>query len=161
MNEVFQTYGFVNYFDYTTALSDLIASGHILVKTDEAGEEFFVPTESGLSSADALERTLPLSIREKAVTTAIRLLTKVKRESKNKVEIEKVSDGYQVTCRVLDVGTDLMRVSLFVPDKLEANQVKENFLNDPELFYRGLISLFTGDFHTFDEISYHIRQNSK
>ena len=69
--------------------------------------------------------------------------------SANKVEIKKVADGYVVHCKISDIGTDLLTFELFVAGELEAQKVKERFLDDPSAIYKGLLSMLSGDFTGF------------
>lgn len=56
--------------------------------------------------------------------------------------------GYVITLEIPDIGASLMKLSLFVPTKELCEQVKRRFLNDPQLTYKGVIALVTGDLGT-------------
>lgn len=55
----------------------------------------------------------------------------------------KTQDGYVVKLRMLDVGSDLLDLSLLVPDKLQALAIKEAFLQNPQKLYEGVLDLLT------------------
>lgn len=91
------------------------------------------------------ERRLPFSVREKAVKAGVRLLARQKREAENKVEILPDGAGFTVRCTVLDGKDTLLSISLLVPDRAQAEAVKQQFLRDPGTTYRATIALMTGD----------------
>jgi hypothetical protein len=145
ISEILLRDGLVNYFELVKAVDDLLVSGHIdLVMQGE--QKCYRSTNLGNGTAGLFERRLPYSVREKAVKAAINLLAKIKRESENSVEItENTSGGLNVCCKILDMGDALLSINLFVPDKPQAEMVKKQFLANPELVYKGVLSLLTGD----------------
>ena len=143
MNEVFQEYSIVNYFEFSSALSDLHATGHVVVSTAEDGSEVYTITELGRKTADTLESSLPRSVRDKAVSGALALLAQERLHRENTASIEQTEDGYLVTCTVSDVGSNLMELKLFVPDKLQAQAVKRHFTEHPQSVYARILSLLT------------------
>lgn len=151
INEVFQQDGLVNYFDYAKAVADLKKTGHIH-RVNSEGDERFELTELGKNTAQMLERSLPRSIRDKVVKSAMKMVARIKREAENKVEIRKVSDGYIANLRILDIGSDLLEINLFVPDQMQAEIIQKNFLRDPQLLYKGVIALLTGDLRAVGDL---------
>lgn len=145
LNEILQQDSLCNYFGFAGALRDLLVSGHVdLVKQD--GEDCYKTTRLGRETAALFERRLPLSVREKAMAAAVQLLARIKRESENRVEIEENGKGgCTVTCSVLDMGDPLLRVSVYVPERDQAEAVKKRFQSDPQTVYRGVLALLTGD----------------
>jgi hypothetical protein len=148
ISEILLQDGLVNYFELVKAVDDLLISGHIdLVIKGE--QKFYKSTRLGIGTAELFEHRLPYSVKEKAVKAAINLLGKIKRESENSVEItENTSGGLNVCCTILDRDDALLSLNLFVPDKHQAEIVKKQFLANPELVYKGVLSLLTGDLDT-------------
>lgn len=145
LNEILQHDELCNYFGFASALHELLVSGHVdLVK--DGGAEFYKTTSLGDTTASLFERRLPVTVREKAVNAAVRLLSRIKRESENRVSIaENRSGGVDVTCSVLDMGDTLMSVKLLVADRAQAESVKRRFQESPEFVYKGVLALMTGD----------------
>lgn len=79
---------------------------------------------------------IPYTLRERSVKAALQLLTRIRREQENTVELEKLDHGYRVTCTIQDSASPLMSVSLRVADDMQAGLIRENFLDDPTLLYR-------------------------
>ena len=53
---------------------------------------------------------------------------------------------------ITDIGSDLLKMSLFMPTEQEAKQVQQHFLSDPLLTYKGVLALLTGDLQTVGEL---------
>ncbi len=136
--------GLVNYFELAHLITVLLDSGHfITVKSDDEEDhrEFLTVTPLGSKTAEYFESKLPITVREKALKASKEALIRERLEKENKVEITKRDDGYSVTLCISDVGTNLMELSLFVPSEEHCRDIKEKFLQDPTVVYRGLISL--------------------
>lgn len=140
ISEIVQGKALANYFEVGEALDSLQKQGHIAAQDD-----CFTVTESGREIAASLDATLPLSVRDKALEAAMRLVAEAKAKRENRVELTPDENGYQVTCHISGGAADLMSVSLYVPDKAQAELVKKNFYRDPEGVYRLLLAALTGD----------------
>jgi len=153
ISEALLAEGLVNYFELTNSLAELRKLEQVFVGRDRDGLEQYILTPKGKDNAKLLDRELPKSVREKAVQAILRTLARKKRLKENRTEIHQVEDGFQVTLHVLDIGSDLMKLELFVPDLEVAKQVRTNFLNDPGLLYKGVLALLTGDMKTVGELA--------
>ena len=122
--------GMANFFETAAAVDEL---GRISL------------TETGRQVGDTLAGMIPYTLRERSVKAALQLLTRIRREQENTVELEKLDHGYRVTCTIQDSASPLMSVSLRVADDMQAGLIRENFLDDPTLLYRSLLAILTGD----------------
>ena len=134
--------GLANYFEAADAVAEMTEKG-LLLETEKNGRLVTVG-ESGRLVAKQLDTALPASVRDKAVGAAINLLAAAKRERENRVEFVRVERGYNVVCHISGGETDLMSLSLYVPDLRQAKMVRENFHRSPETVYRMLLALVTG-----------------
>lgn len=141
ISEIVQGKALANYFEVGDALDSLQKQGNVLCEEDGS----FTLTPSGREIAASLDATLPLSVRDKALEAAVRLVAEAKARRENRVELRKEERGYQVTCHISGGENDLMSVSLHVPDKAQAELVERNFYRDPEGVYRLLLAALTGD----------------
>ena len=57
-----------------------------------------------------------------------------------------------VTCHVSDGKQDLMTLTLLVGDRMQAEAVREHFLNDPTRVYQGVLALQAGDMDSFADL---------
>ena len=133
--ELLQYDGLANYFEVTGAVDELVAKGSLLAD----GEEKLTLTPQGRNAVDEWEFILPFSVKQKAARAATLALTRLKNERENEVEIREEERGCRVVCRVLDGQQVLMEIGLWVPDRLQAEQVRERFLNDPLSCYRATV----------------------
>ena len=140
---ILQDQGLANYFEAASALADVLAKHNADVLPDNP--ELCVSNDNTVEISRQLETTLPPSVRDRAVTGALALLAKAKRERENQVEIEKQPDGYNVTCHISGGKKDLMSFSLFVPDLYQARIVKKNFHRNPEMVYQVMLCMMTGN----------------
>ena len=53
--------------------------------------------------------------------------------------------GFQVECHISGGKMDLMSITLYVPDRAQAELVKSRFHQDPAGVYRILLAALTGD----------------
>ena len=95
--------------------------------------------------AKQLDGTIPTAVRQRTLTAALQLLTRMKREEENTVEITHTNNGIQVTCHISGGDMELMSLSLYVPDLQQANLVKQNFQQDPDIIYRAMLAAVTKD----------------
>jgi hypothetical protein len=143
LNDAMQEDGLANFFEVGQAIEELLKTGNITVDIlDE--EEAISVTEKGREAAELLQTSLPKTVREKAVNSAIRLTTKAKIERENKIEVKKEDDGgYTITFTLFDRDTEMMKLSIYVVDSLQLETVKQNFINDPVKVYSSIITSLT------------------
>ena len=65
-------------------------------------------------------------------------------EKDNKVDIIKLDNGgYNVVFSLMSGNDELMRLTLFAGDSLQAQTIKENYLKDPVKLYSSIITALT------------------
>lgn len=140
LNEAMQEDGLANYFEVGQAIEELLKTGNITADILDEDEVISV-TAKGREAAELLQTSLPRTVREKAVNSAIRLTTRAKIERENKIEVKKEENGgYTITFTLFDKETELMKLSVYVSDSLQLEQVKQNFINDPVKVYSTIIT---------------------
>lgn len=143
LNEAMQEDGLANYFEVGQAIEELLKTANITA--DIMGdEEVITVTQKGREAAEMLQTSLPRTVRERAVNSAIRLITKARVERENKIEVKKEENGgYTITFTLFDKNTQFMKLSVYVCDSLQLEQVKQNFINDPVKVYSTIITSLT------------------
>lgn len=141
IGQILQQKALANYFEVGDALAALERLGHISLDSDGLCRI----GETGREIAAALGDTLPLSVRDKSLEAALMLLSQARIQRENRVEIQEGEKGFRVSCHISGGDMELMEVSLYVPDRPQAEMVRENFYKDPEGAYRLLLSFLTGD----------------
>lgn len=143
VTSILQNNNLANYFDVSDSFSDLFENKNIMKISENSN--LYTVTESGKLIATQLDTALPISIREKALCASINLMSKIKRETENTVDIKKDENGYSVKCNISGGEVNLLSFDLYVPDKLQAEFVKENFQQNPGVIYECLLALLTKD----------------
>ena len=142
INEILQEYRIANYFEVNGAISELVNGGQVVSEIADGDEVISITSKSRIDVA-RIERSLPKAIREKAVKAALKILTRDRIKKESKVEIEKLEHGYHVTFTILDVETELLKITLYVADERQIEIVKENFFNNAVGIYSNIISSLT------------------
>ncbi|MBQ9964694.1 MAG: DUF4364 family protein [Clostridia bacterium] len=143
--------GMANFFDTSAAIDELIELHNLCEQEDGT----LTVTAEGAHATNVLVDHIPYTLRERSVKAALRLLSRRRNEQENHVDIQKTENGYTVTCTVGGGETPLLTFTLLVADDRQAEQVQEQFLQDPLLLYQSLIAVLTGgaSFETADRIT--------
>ncbi len=142
--DTLQKTGLVNYFDTNAAIDELLENGTICEEM-YMDEPHIAVTPLGSNSATALENTLLPGVRDKAVKTALNIVSRARSERENKVVITKKDDSCDVTFEIESNGEKLMSLTLNVADVLQAEQLRDGFLDDPGALYTDIIDRLIGE----------------
>ena len=137
--------GLANYFEFAQAFGRLQNDGHILKVVDKDKVERFRLSNQGAEAARTFYDSLPATVRQMAVEAGRIALLRQRREKEILTEIEKTEDGYKMTIRMTDIGTDLLSVSMFLPTKEECDAVQKRFRSDPAFIYQSILNLVLGE----------------
>lgn len=137
--------GLANYFEFAQAFGHLQNDGHIIKEIDKDKVERFGLSDQGAEAARAFYDSLPVTVRQMAVEAGRIALLRQRREKEILTEIEKTEDGYKMTIRMTDIGTDLLSVSMFLPTKEECDAVQKRFRSDPAYIYQSILNLVLGE----------------
>ena len=144
INEAMLETGVANYFEVNQAISDLLSNANIdtVIENDE---ECLTLIERGREIAENLGSDLPKTVREKAVSSVIRLVTMHKSARENDVLIEPLGDnkGYSVTFSIMDGEEALMKLTVYSSELFQAEKLRDKFLEDPVRLYSSVITSLT------------------
>ncbi len=139
LNNIICEEGLANYFELNQALSEVIENGNVRA-ADGDDPELYI-TEIGKQNTSTLEKDLPYTVRESALNAAVKLQTRLRRESEHRIEITRLEKGCNITMSVLDGEDELMTITIFVADYEQALSVKDKFLSDPVNVYSNIVAL--------------------
>lgn len=130
--------------EYEECLEQLIDEGHVI--TDEVdGERYMMVSEGGRRLASVLYDTLDPSFLEQARQCAMKHVILSNRGIRVHASIERdASERYLVTLGSDDRFGQLLRLTLTVNSRAEAEAIKENFETVPDSVYRGILFSVTG-----------------
>lgn len=140
--EILQTTGLVNFFEINPALEALCENGlAILIQNDD--DDYFTITPDGITVATKLETDIPLGAREQALSAAFAIVARERLRGSVDYKIEKTQNGYYVILTVTDGDEIMMQTKIFAADYLQAENVGENFMKNPNKLYSGIIDALT------------------
>lgn len=167
--------GYVDYFDFVTYFHELLEDGHIKKMSvpcdgakdkpseqkDENGvtgpdnssdndaqtKDLYEVSETGRMIAKGLADDLLIAaVREKSYISAMRHLSLEKRGAVVDHRIEMVGDGtYIFHCSIKDCDGMAFDLALRADSYLQVSRMRMNFEDKPDVVYRGIIALVTGN----------------
>ena len=136
---VFTGEGLANYFEFHAALQELTQAGKLEAQ-HHAGELVLVLPEQYRHATATLAQDLPRHARDRALHAAEQFQQRSNREADNRISAYPTKDGgFYITFRQGERDDMLMSVTIYVPDKEQAERVRERFLADPGRLYRAVI----------------------
>lgn len=164
--------GYVDYFDFVTYFHELLSDKHIECITREDGastekktdddfaedkqyeRDSYTVSETGKLIAKGLADDLLLAaVREKSYISAMRHLSLEKRGAVIDHNIEANGDGsYTFKCSIKDCEGLAFDLTLRADSYMQASRMRMNFEDKPDVVYRGLVALVTGNInYLFDK----------
>lgn len=143
--------GIANYFEISQAIDDLIRVGAV-EQTDDSSEAELSVNDKGIQIAKDLEGELSVYIKNKAVRATSLTAVYERRQRENDIVITKIHDKRFRLDITLHSGLDadgsddeLMKLSVYVTDQLQAQSMKQSFINNPVKLYEKVIEGLTDD----------------
>ena len=130
--------------DFAQCLAELTDTGHLYFDEID-GEKYYMISDKGRMVASELYETLDKNFRERSLRSAIKHISLSKNETTiNAYITETATKRFCVTLEARDKTDDIMKVSLTVSSRAEAELIKKNFENKPDGVYRGTLFAATG-----------------
>ena len=131
--------GVVSYFDYTICLEELKESGQITVE-----EGWCRITDRGRNTAEALESSLPYSVRFHAEETAEAEAERMRRDNSITARHEDDEDlGCTVHLKLNDGISDIFSLRLLCADAEQARAIETGFRRHPEECYQKILNILS------------------
>jgi hypothetical protein len=131
--------GLVNYFEFHAALQELTQTGKLELESSRGELVLRLPRRYHQAAA-TLARDLPRHARDRALHAAEQLQQSSRREADNRISVYPTKDGgFYITFRQGESDDMLMSVTIYVPDKEQAELVRRRFLEEPGRLYRAVI----------------------
>ena len=116
------------------------------VKKEHAEPPAYVVTSTGRMIARGLSDDLLLTaVREKSYVSAMRHLSLEKRGAVWNHSLEKDGDGYVFHCSIRDCDGLAFRLDLRADSYPQAERMRMNFEDKPDVVYRGIVAMVTGN----------------
>ena len=134
--ELCQCDGGVGYFEYSDCLSDLIGNRHI-----EETEDGYKITAKGARNADAVESSLPYSVRTKANKLIAPVEERMRRAAMITARHDNTESGCMVELAMSDGKGEIIRLRFLCAGEEQAKQIEKKFRRDAEGYYQKIAKL--------------------
>ena len=147
INEIVMQSDYIMYLDLAEAFHDMVDSGLIEeVATNENGDALYFVTNRGAMVAEQLKSDILPSILDRSLTAAFRYLDFKRRGITVDCTSERRADQtFDVTVIVREKDKVLMQTTVTVDSEYRSRQMRENFRERPDVVYRGIIAMLTGN----------------
>lgn len=129
--------GGVSYFDLSTALAELVETGHALLE----GNTYRI-TDKGRKNGTITEDELPYSVRLRCEQRLAEINEALRRKKQVKADLVQQDNGlWRVTLALDGEEDNLFTLTLTLPLQEDARQLIRRFESDPQGFFHALKSL--------------------
>lgn len=128
----------VNYFLYSQAIAEMLENETIVLSEIE-GIEYYILTDKGKDGAVNFKKLVKKSVRDRIYAAGLRFFTKLRNSQNIEFHISQLEKGYSVRCICKDGDINLMDITLFAPDKEQAEYIKSKISINPSDFYSNVI----------------------
>ena len=159
--------GIVNFFDFAQCFWALVDAGHIrqivtennetdgeaddtddIDETDEpepGTTVLYEVTDTGREVARVLSDNLMVAVREKGYRSALRHLSFARMGAYIDQSYKPDGDGFLVNCSIKQRGGVLLDLNVHADSEYQLKRMLENFSERPEVVFRGIVALLSGD----------------
>ncbi len=142
INDIILQDEFVSNFDFVEQFDYLVENG--MIKGDK-NSNYYV-TDKGKFVADTLKSDIYGYIRERGLRNALKYLSFKDRHIRIRYSEDKQPDGtYDLTCRMIQDGKDILRVTVNAETEFQTTRMAQNFVENPDHLYKLVCSFLVGD----------------
>ena len=147
INDIVMQTDFILYLDFAVAFHEMLDLDLIVEDgKNERGEPLYSVTRKGVIVAEELGGEILPSILDKSLSAALRYLDFQQRKVTVDCQTENMGDRtYLVTMTLKEDGKILLSTQISVNSEHNARQMRETFRDRPEVIYRGIIALLSGN----------------
>ena len=128
----------VNYFEIGSCLDDIARQQLVTAEGDR-----YTITDKGRKVAQELAYDLPRTVRESAIRAVMQIRSWRHRAASNRAVVQEKDGQFSVVCSIADMGSDVFRMELAMPDKLTAEMIKNNFIAHGSDIFPKLLNALT------------------
>ncbi|MBR2020675.1 MAG: DUF4364 family protein [Clostridia bacterium] len=147
VNDIVMQTDYIMYLDFAVAFHEMLDGGLIAeAGKDKDGETtLYEVTHKGMVVAEQLRCDLLPSILDKSLTCALRYLDLKRRGVVVDCTSQKLADQtFDVTFTIQEKKKTILTATLNVDSEYRSRQMRESFRDRPDVIYRGIIALLTG-----------------
>lgn len=146
LNDIVMQTDYIMYLDFAEAFHKMLDDGLLQQEGEHDGEPAYNITEKGCMVAESMHSDILSSILEKSLAAALRYLDFKQRGVEAKCKIARRKDGrFDFSCALYEKGEMIYSTTLIVDSEVRANLLKSNFYDRPEVVYRGVHAMLSGN----------------
>ena len=147
INDIVMQNDYIMYLDFAEAFHQMLDGGLICeAGVNEQGDTLYTVTHKGAMVAENLKSDLLPSILDKSLTCALRYLDFKRRGITVDCTSERLADGtFDVSFIIKENRKVLWQSTVNVDSEYRSRQMRENFRSRPDVIYRGVVALLTGN----------------
>ena len=144
INDIVMQNDFVMYLDFAEAFDEML-QGDLIGCVEEEGEKYYYVTEKGRIVATELNSSLFSSILDKSLEAAFRYLDFKKRGVEARCEyMQRADRRFDLVCTLYEKKEKIFETTIIVDTEYRARQMKQRYLDRPDVIYRGMVALLSG-----------------
>ena len=140
LEELCRESGGVGYFDFMACLSELADTGHVIMS-----ETGCYITELGRSNAEAVESSIPFSVRRDAAELLKPIEAGMRRNALISTAHETDDLGCTVKLSLSDGKGEILNLSLLCANEQQAEKMEMNFRDNAENIYKEITRILNAD----------------
>lgn len=145
LNDIVLQDELVSWFDCAECVNDLVKTGNVKTNLSAGGLTYEI-TPQGRMVSDSLESDIMGYIRTQGLKSAMRYLSFKEKGIRVAVTSSPRDDGRVDMMFTMKENGDLpMEIKLIADNDYQARKMSYNFQNQPEVVYRSVLSLLSGD----------------
>ena len=146
INDIVMQNEYVMYLDFAESFHEMIDGGLIEELKNHDGSVEYAVTEKGRCVARELKTDIVSSILDKSLASALRYIDFNRRGVEARCSIEPREDGrYNLNCSLDEHKNEIFHITLVVDNMDRVKRMKSNFMDRPEVIYRGVTALLAGN----------------
>ncbi len=146
LNDIVMQTDYIMYLDFAVAFHNMLDDDLIRAVEEEGKDTLYMITEKGRCVAESLHSDILSSILDKSLAAALRYLDFKSRGVEAKCHASRRDDGrYDFYCALEERGVVIYSTTLVVDSADRAARLKENFRDRPEVVYRGVHAILSGN----------------
>jgi hypothetical protein len=146
INDIVMQTDYIMYLDFAVAFHEMLDGGLIYeVEKDENNDPLYAVTAKGALVAEQLKCDLLPSILDQSLTCALRYLDFKRRQIVPDCTYEHLPDHtFNVTLMLKERDHVIFTTTVNVDSEYRSRQIRQNFIERPDVIYRGVLALLTG-----------------
>ncbi len=146
INDIVMQTDYVMFLDFAESFNEMIDGGLIEEIICRDGSKEYAVTEKGRCVARELKSDILPSILDKSLRSALRYIDFTRSGIDVNCSVQLREDGrYDFTCVFEERRTEIFRLSLVVDTLDRVKRIKDNFIDRPEVIYRGIVAMLSGN----------------